>query len=107
MASNHTDIADIEKTVLHEAVAHHGLRQLFGNDFDKFLDTVYAKADIETRRQIAHLSAKHGWNVRTATEEYLASMAGDTNFEQTQTHTVATHQTTLWRNNERIWFTSR
>lgn len=82
VASNHTDIADIEKTVLHEAVAHHGLRQLFGNDFDKFLDTVYAKADIETRRQIAHLSAKHGWNVRTATEEYLASMAGDTNFEQ-------------------------
>ena len=82
VVSNHTDIADIEKTVLHEAVAHHGLRQLFGNDFDKFLDTVYAKADIETRRQIAHLSAKHGWNVRTATEEYLASMAGDTNFEQ-------------------------
>ena len=82
VAGNHTDIADIEKTVLHEAVAHHGLRQLFGNDFDKFLDTVYAKADIETRRQIAHLSAKHGWNVRTATEEYLASMAEDTNFEQ-------------------------
>ena len=82
VASNHTDIADIEKTVLHEAVAHYGLRQLFGNDFDKFLDTVFAKSDIETRRQIAHLSAKHGWNVRTATEEYLASMAEDTNFEQ-------------------------
>lgn len=82
IASNHTDIADIEKTVLHEAVAHYGLRQLFGNDFDKFLDTVFAKSDIETRRQIAHLSAKHGWNVRTATEEYLASMAEDTNFEQ-------------------------
>lgn len=82
VASNHTDIADIEKTVLHEAVAHYSLRQLFGNDFDKFLDTVFAKSDIETRRQIAHLSAKHGWNVRTATEEYLASMAEDTNFEQ-------------------------
>ena len=82
IASNHTDIADIEKTVLHEAVAHYSLRQLFGNDFDKFLDTVFAKSDIETRRQIAHLSAKHGWNVRTATEEYLASMAEDTNFEQ-------------------------
>lgn len=82
VVSNHTDIADIEKTVLHEAVAHYGLRQLFGNDFDKFLDTVFAKSDIETRRQIAHLSAKHGWNIRTATEEYLASMAEDTNFEQ-------------------------
>lgn len=82
VAGNHTDIADIEKTVLHEAVAHHGLRELFGNDFDNFLDTVFAKADIETRQQIAHLSAKHGWNIRTATEEYLASMAEDTNFEQ-------------------------
>ena len=82
VVSNHTDIADIEKTVLHEAVAHHGLRELFGDDFDNFLDTVFAKADIETRRQIAHLSAKHGWNIRTATEEYLASMAEDTNFEQ-------------------------
>lgn len=82
VAGNHTDIADIEKTVLHEAVAHHGLRELFGDNFDNFLDTVFAKADIETRRQIAHLAAKHGWNVRTATEEYLASMAEDTNFEQ-------------------------
>lgn len=82
VAGNHTDIADIEKTVLHEAVAHHGLRELFGDNFDNFLDTVFAKADIETRRQITHLSAKHGWNVRTATEEYLASMAENTNFEQ-------------------------
>ena len=82
VASNHTDIADIEKTVLHEAVAHHGLRELFGDNFDNFLDTVFAKADIETRRQIAHLSAKHGWNIRTATEEYLASMAENINFEQ-------------------------
>ena len=82
VVSNHTDIADIEKTVLHEAVAHHGLRELFGDNFDNFLDTVFAKADIEIRRQIAHLSAKHGWNIRTATEEYLASMAEDTNFEQ-------------------------
>ncbi len=82
VVSNHTDIADIEKTVLHEAVAHHGLRELFGDNFDNFLDTVFAKADIETRQQIAHLSAKHGWNIRTATEEYLASMAEDTNFEQ-------------------------
>lgn len=82
VAGNHTDIADIEKTVLHEAVAHHGLRELFGDNFDNFLDTVFAKADIETRQQIAHLSAKHGWNIRTATEEYLASMAENTNFEQ-------------------------
>ena len=82
VAGNHTDIADIEKTVLHEGVAHYGLRKLFGDNFNAFLDTVFAKADIKTRRQIAHLSAKHGWNIRTATEEYLAGMAEDANFEQ-------------------------
>ena len=37
VAGNHTDISDIEKTVLHEAVAHHGLRELFGENFDDFL----------------------------------------------------------------------
>lgn len=28
VVENHRDIEDIEQTVLHEAVAHHGLRQL-------------------------------------------------------------------------------
>lgn len=30
--SNHSNIADIEQTLLHEAVAHYGLRQLFGKN---------------------------------------------------------------------------
>ena len=32
---------DAEQTLLHEAVAHYGLRKLFGERFDTFLDNVY------------------------------------------------------------------
>lgn len=41
--SNNTDAADVTQTILHEAVAHHGLRDLFGhNVMDAFLDSVLA-----------------------------------------------------------------
>ncbi len=82
IASNHTDIADIEKTVLHEGVAHYGLRKLFGDNFNAFLDTVIVQSEEYVRRKIAEMAAKHEWSFRTATEEYLAGMAEDANFEQ-------------------------
>ena len=78
---NHGSTADVEQTLLHEAVAHYGLRQLFGEHFDDFLDMVYRNAEEGIRRKIAEASAKHGWNVRTATEEYLADLAERTDFE--------------------------
>lgn len=78
---NHTDMADVEKTLLHEAVAHHGLRKLFGENFDNFLDNVYRNAEYDIRERISEMSSNHGWDVRTATEEYLAGLAEDTNFE--------------------------
>ena len=81
VVANHSDLADLEKTVLHESVAHHGLRKLFGEHFNTFLDNVYRNADADVRKRIAELAAKHGWNFRTATEEYLAGLAEDTDFE--------------------------
>lgn len=78
---NHASAFDAEQTLLHEAVGHYGLRRLFGDRFDTFLDNVYQNADEDVRRRIAGLSAKHGWDFRTATEEYLASLAEDTDFE--------------------------
>ncbi len=78
---NHTSAADAEQTLLHEAVAHYGLRRLFGEHFDTFLDNVFQNADTEIRRQIVDMSRKHSWDFRTATEEYLASLAERTNFE--------------------------
>lgn len=78
---NHVDMADIEQTVLHEAVAHYGLRKLFGKNFDTFLYNVYNNASKEVREKITQLAAKHNWDFATATEEYLASLAENTNFE--------------------------
>ena len=81
---NHTNVFDVAETVLHEAVAHYGLRKLFGKHFDTFLDNVYESAEPEIRKKIADLAAKNGWDFRTATEEYLASLAENTEFEHIQ-----------------------
>ena len=78
---NHSNIFDVEQTLLHEAVAHYGLRQLFGEHFDTFLWNVYENADIEVRQRITELASRNGWDYPTATEEYLASLAENTNFE--------------------------
>ena len=78
---NHTSTFDVEQTLLHEVVAHYGLRQLFREHFDTFLDNVFNNADENIRRRIVDMAAKNGWDFHKATEEYLASLAEDTEFE--------------------------
>ena len=80
---NQTSVFDAEQTLLHEAVAHYGLRELFGEHFDTFLDNVFQSANENVRRHIVELAEKRGWDFRTATEEYLASLAEKTDFENT------------------------
>ena len=81
--SNNADAADVTQTILHEAVAHHGLRGLFGhNVMDAFLDSVLATASQEVKDAINELRRGKGWNFRTATEEYLAGLAERTDFER-------------------------
>lgn len=84
--SNNVSTIDAEQTLLHEAVAHYGLRQLFGAQFDTFLDNVYESADPAIRRKIAEMAAKNGWDFRTATEEYLAGLAEDTDFNEARSY---------------------
>lgn len=84
--SNNVSTIDAEQTLLHEAVAHYGLRQLFGEQFNTFLDNVYQSADESIRRKITEMAAKNGWNFRTATEEYLAGLAEDTNFNEARSY---------------------
>lgn len=83
---NNLGMIDAEQTLLHEAVAHYGLRRLFGDRFDTFLDNVYESADEEIRGKIVAMAMENGWNIRTATEEYLASLAEDTEFEIAKGH---------------------
>ena len=78
---NCADKRDAVVTLLHEAVAHHGLRKLFGENFETFLDNVYNSANAEIRRIIDKHSHRYGGDKRTATEEYMASLAERTDFE--------------------------
>ena len=78
---NHLNVADAVATFLHEAVAHKGLRNLFGKHFDEFLDKVYANSNSEIRSAVDALARKKKLSTRTATEEYLAGLAEKTDFE--------------------------
>ena len=78
---NCSDKRDAVVTLLHEAVAHHGLRKLFGENFETFLDNVYNSANAEIRRIIDKHSHRYDGDKRTATEEYMASLAERTDFE--------------------------
>lgn len=93
---NHRSPSDVLQTILHEAVGHYGLRKLFGQNFDTFLDNVYQAASLDVKERIAALAAKlrakdsaanrarrtNQDYMRIATEEYLASLAEDTDFER-------------------------
>jgi hypothetical protein len=84
--NNHRSPEDVFKTILHEGVAHYGLRQLFGEHFDTFLDEVYTNATPEIRaaidRMIENSRQKNEQTARReATEEYLALLAEDTDFD--------------------------
>ena len=88
---NHRSPNDVLQTILHEAVAHYGLRKLFGKNFDVFLDNVYKYADMDVRRRIINMAANKGWDIRKATEEYLASLAEDTDFDNAENRSWAGH----------------
>ena len=89
---NHRTVSDIEATFLHEVVAHKGLRRLFGDEFDKFLHNVYYNVDASIREEINRLMAKNNWDYREATEEYLAKLAQQMNFERPEKYLKAWEQ---------------
>lgn len=73
---NATSMEDVNQTILHESVAHYGLRQLVGEDrMDDFLDDVFANVTDEIRKKIIDTLPRYGYNSRIATEEYMARMA--------------------------------
>ena len=73
---NHTDEADVARTVLHEIVGHKGIRAVVGDSsFEAFLDKVYKGATTDVRKAIIDRSKQYGWNVRLSTEEYIAELA--------------------------------
>lgn len=79
---NHTNKDDVINTLLHEGVAHYGLRKMFGQNFDTFLDNVYNNVSPEIKARIDAAMKRNGWSRHEATEEYLARLAEHTDFER-------------------------
>ena len=93
VADNHRNVGDIADTVVHEAVGHHGLRQLFGTEekLNNFLDEAYnisndrIKAEIDRRTEkmmddeVERLREKmrkeHEARSENPEEEYYSDMA--------------------------------
>ena len=81
---NNASIADAIQTILHEAVAHKGLRQLMGDKFNEFINRVYNSLDAETKAKVDSLAENHyNGDKMVAMEEYMASLAENENFAET------------------------
>lgn len=81
---NATDMEDIKATILHEGVAHYGLRKMIGEkNFNAFMDGIYAAASPEVRKEIVRLLPRYDYNMRVAVEEYLATLAESGTIEPT------------------------
>ena len=71
--------SDLDKTVIHEAVAHKGIKQMLGEEFNKFLDNVWEMMSDEAKAEfLSYVGA--GKNAtqadrRAAADEYVASIA--------------------------------
>lgn len=67
---------DVERTLLHEGVAHYGLRKFAGHKhMDAFLDDIFNGCGEKVRDEILRMAAADRTDIRVATEEYLARMA--------------------------------
>lgn len=76
----HEGTLDLQATLLHEAVAHYGLRKLLGKNFYSELNTIYNEAAPSIRERIDEIAKRDGLSTEVATEEYLASLAEDGRF---------------------------
>ena len=72
----HSDMADVEQTLLHEIVGHRGLCGLVGHEnFNGFLDGIYEHVSDVVREGIDDIARRKGCSKRVATEEYMSGLA--------------------------------
>ena len=88
----HADAEDLQITLLHEAVAHYGLRKLLGKDFASEIRDIYEKASPAIKERIDAIAKRDGLSTEVATEEYLAGLAEDGRFDADEEN--------IWR---RLW----
>lgn len=73
-----------EKTIWHETVAHHGLRELIGaENYDKLLRQLWLEhRDGEMGQWVTERMLTNGWNLNEAIDEYLAREAEKNPFKE-------------------------
>ena len=78
----HKDTADLEATLLHEAVAHYGLRKLFGDEWKEVRRRLYDRSANSIKAKVDAIAKEHGLSREVAMEEYIASLAEDGAFDR-------------------------
>ena len=71
VADNNSNEADLESTILHEAIAHKGLRNLLGDKFSDVMDVVFSSMSEADRKSYVELYG----SPEVAAEEYIARLA--------------------------------
>ena len=68
-------LEDVEKTIVHEVVGHHGLEKVFGYHLRDFIEELYSKSSDELRSEINTIRVKYPHiDNYTLVEEYLADV---------------------------------
>ena len=72
---NCKELEDVEKTIVHEVVGHHGLEKVFGYHLRDFIEELYSKSSDELRSEINTIRVKYPHiDNYTLVEEYLADV---------------------------------
>lgn len=79
---NAKNVQELERTVLHEVVAHKGLMHVFGEHLYDFMEDVFRKASPEVLRGISRTKYRYkGADSYEVVEEYLAYLAENVKLE--------------------------
>ena len=74
---NNQSVLDIEKTVVHEIIGHHGLRGLLGSvrNYRRLMDVIYNSLSEEQKNEIKDKTMRNGYKFYEAMDEYFAEQA--------------------------------
>ncbi len=90
---NHNSSADLQATVIHEAVGHYGLRKLLGKDFTAQMREIYDNCAPSIKAEIDRIAKEEGYDTIGAVEEYLSQLAEDGRFTP--------QEESFW---QRVWY---
>ena len=74
---NNQSVLDIEKTVVHEIIGHHGLRGLLGSvrNYRQLMNVIYDSLPEKIKNEIKDKAMRNGYKFYEAMDEYFAEQA--------------------------------